>query len=176
MEILDRAGSARGRLLATALDGEHTRSLHGRNQRELWSAVGDAWWLAHEELWAHLAHLVTALRDRRPDESTVDGLRAALPEALPAPQAALGTRSPVLLALLEVWAVDAVPVAVTRQRAAAPLLARVTAVLEQGERERPGTGRVLVRPVPGGGLPWWCHLLALSAALAVLAYNNGWWP
>ncbi|WP_116202128.1 hypothetical protein [Amycolatopsis circi] len=78
---------------AAALDAEAGRTNDHSNL--LWTEAGRCWTvvLRSESFWRHLNHRVEKLGDRRLDESTVDGLRIALPDALLAPLVELAARS-----------------------------------------------------------------------------------
>lgn len=78
---------------AAALDAEANRT--DDHPAPLWTEAARCWGvvLRSESFWRHLNHRVEKLGDRRLDESTVDGLRTALPEALLAPLIEVATRS-----------------------------------------------------------------------------------
>ncbi|MBB1152710.1 hypothetical protein [Amycolatopsis dendrobii] len=78
---------------AAALDAEADRT--DDHPTPLWTEAASCWAvvLRSESFWRHLNHRVEKLGDRRLDESTVDGLRTALPDALLAPLIEVATRS-----------------------------------------------------------------------------------
>ncbi|MFB9929683.1 hypothetical protein ACFORO_37855 [Amycolatopsis halotolerans] len=78
---------------AAALDAEADRT--DDHPTPLWTEAGRCWGvvLRSESFWRHLRHRVGKLGDRRLDESTVDGLRLALPDALLAPLIEVAARS-----------------------------------------------------------------------------------
>ncbi|WP_406638352.1 hypothetical protein [Amycolatopsis sp. WGS_07] len=78
---------------AAALDAEADRT--DDHPTPLWTEAARCWTvvLRSESFWRHLNHRVEKLGDRRLDESTVDGLRAALPDALLAPLVEVAARS-----------------------------------------------------------------------------------
>ncbi|WP_409185083.1 hypothetical protein F9C11_12825 [Amycolatopsis sp. VS8301801F10] len=78
---------------AAALDAEAARTED--HPTPLWIEAARCWSivLRSESFWRHLNHRVEKLGDRRLDESTVDGLRAALPDALLAPLIEVAARS-----------------------------------------------------------------------------------
>ncbi|MYW90138.1 hypothetical protein G3I59_05755 [Amycolatopsis rubida] len=78
---------------AAALDAEADRT--DDHPTPLWTEAARCWTavLRSESFWRHLNHRVEKLGDRRLDESTVDGLRTALPDALLAPLIEVATRS-----------------------------------------------------------------------------------
>lgn len=92
-----------------------------------WSAV-----LAGDGLRAHLSYRVRVLADRRLDESTVDGVLAALPRALVGPIAAVAATAEdpaALLDGLDDWPVDRATADEVRHAAAAGTLDAVTDLL-----------------------------------------------
>ncbi|GAA2836384.1 hypothetical protein [Crossiella cryophila] len=107
---LHESHDAAVRAHAEVLDLEEQDVLRGRDRASRWGEAARAWAeaLAHQDFWAHVGHRVRALRDRRLDESTVDGLRSGFAAALLGPQVALAAanRDAELIALLEVWAVE----------------------------------------------------------------------
>lgn len=112
---------------ATVLDFEAEGKADDRADR--WADAADAWMdaLDHDGFWRHVLHRVSVLSDRRLDESTVDGLKTAMPKALLAPQVALARdNSPELAALLEVWDVDDSVIEDARNAAAAPRVDMIT--------------------------------------------------
>ncbi|MBN9747275.1 hypothetical protein DMP23_40335 [Amycolatopsis sp. A1MSW2902] len=78
---------------AAALDAEADRT--DDHPAPLWTEAARCWTvvLRSESFWRHLNHRVEKLGDRRLDESTVDGLRTALPDALLAPLIEVAARS-----------------------------------------------------------------------------------
>ncbi|WP_037367751.1 hypothetical protein [Amycolatopsis orientalis] len=78
---------------AAALDAEADRT--DDHPTPLWTEAARCWAvvLRSESFWRHLNHRVEKLGDRRLDESTVDGLRTALPDAVLAPLIEVATRS-----------------------------------------------------------------------------------
>ncbi|GAA1028731.1 MULTISPECIES: hypothetical protein [Amycolatopsis] len=78
---------------AAALDAEADRT--DDHPTPLWTEAGRCWGavLRSESFWRHLNHRVEKLGDRRLDESTVDGMRLALPDALLAPLIEVAARS-----------------------------------------------------------------------------------
>ncbi|MGO1054718.1 hypothetical protein [Crossiella sp. CA198] len=117
---------------AEILDLEAALAVRGEDRVDRWTDAADAWLDAVEQdaFWRHLAHRMRALRDRRLDESTVDGLRAVIGQALLEPQVSLARnrQEPVLMELLEVWDLDGDLVYDARLRAAEPVLARTKAL------------------------------------------------
>ncbi|TWP48836.1 hypothetical protein FKR81_26435 [Lentzea tibetensis] len=112
---------------ATVLDLEAAGKTSERGDR--WADAADSWMdaLDHDGFWRHVLHRVGVLSDRRLDESTVDGLRGAMPKALLAPQVALARdNSPELAALLAVWDVDESVIEDARNAAAAPRIDMIT--------------------------------------------------
>ncbi|MCK2242972.1 MULTISPECIES: hypothetical protein [unclassified Crossiella] len=95
---------------AEILDLEEQDAVRGPDRARRWTEAARAWAeaLAHQDFWGHVGYRVRALRDRRLDESTVDGLRDGFAAALLGPQVALAAanRDAELIALLEVWAVE----------------------------------------------------------------------
>ncbi|WP_326566097.1 hypothetical protein VSH64_30000 [Amycolatopsis rhabdoformis] len=101
----------------------------------LWDEAARSWatTLGNDAFWRHLAHRVDVLGDRRLDESTVDGIRGALPEALLAPLVALTAESTEphrLVQYLPMFGGDKHTVADARSEAAEPTYARVEALLK----------------------------------------------
>ncbi|GAA2836392.1 hypothetical protein [Crossiella cryophila] len=119
---------------AEVLDLEAALAVRGEDRVDRWTDAADAWLDAVEQdaFWRHLAHRMRALRDRRLDESTVDGFRAVIGQALLEPQVVLARtrQEPVLMELLEVWDLDGDLVYDARLRAAEPMLARTKALTE----------------------------------------------
>ncbi|ATY14734.1 hypothetical protein CU254_33215 [Amycolatopsis sp. AA4] len=78
---------------AAALDAEAGRT--DDHPTPLWTEAARCWAvvLRSESFWRHLNHRVEKLGDRRLDESTVDGLRAALPDAVLAPMIEVAAKS-----------------------------------------------------------------------------------
>ncbi|WP_033293721.1 hypothetical protein [Amycolatopsis jejuensis] len=79
---------------AAALDAEAERT--DDHPTPLWTEAARCWTvvLRSDSFWQHLAYRVEKLGDRRLDESTVDGLRTALPGAVLAPLIDVALRSP----------------------------------------------------------------------------------
>ncbi|MBP2472714.1 hypothetical protein JOF53_001586 [Crossiella equi] len=121
---------------AQALDHELDGTAGDRAQ--LWQDAQDAWLDALDlpGFWDHVRARVAALRDRRLDESTVEGLREGLLPALLAPQVELAAarRDPGLMALLDEWEVPGDLIHQARLRAAEPVLAEATAVVGEFDR------------------------------------------
>lgn len=111
----------------------HAKALDVETDDDLWIDAADAWMdaLDHAGFWGHVRHRMKVLSDRRMDESTVDGLRAALPKALLAPQVALAGTRPGVARLLETWDVPQELVDDARRTAAAPTTARIDALIEE---------------------------------------------
>ncbi|MCK2242973.1 MULTISPECIES: hypothetical protein [unclassified Crossiella] len=136
---------------AEILDLEAALAVRGEDRVDRWTDAADAWLDAVEQdaFWRHLAHRMRALRDRRLDESTVDGLRAVIGQALLEPQVALARtrQEPVLMELLEVWDLDGDLVYDARLRAAEPVLDRTkaltSALREQLDRGHSGAAAEL---------------------------------
>ncbi|TCO44209.1 hypothetical protein [Actinocrispum wychmicini] len=116
---------------ARALDAEAAARTADRER--LWAAVVDAWMaaLGVAEFWEHVRERMTALADRRLDESTVDGLRSAMPSALLRPQATLARRSAGLANLIDDWPFDADVVNEARAYAGLPACDRIAARLKE---------------------------------------------
>ncbi|MGW4482904.1 hypothetical protein ACWEOE_03600 [Amycolatopsis sp. NPDC004368] len=105
----------------------------------LWDEAARSWaaTLESEAFWRHLAHRVAVLGDRRLDESTVDGIRGGLPEALLAPLVAVTAESAEphrLVRYLPLFGGDKHTVADARSEAAEPTYARVDALLKDLRR------------------------------------------
>jgi hypothetical protein len=145
---------------AKALDYEADATDHGRGERfDLWADAADAWMdaLDNEGFWDHVQYRVRTLSDRRLDESTVDGLRNALPRALLAPLAALAgaTEGAADLArLLDVWDVSTDLIDDARAAAAAPTYEQIAMKIKEIDKlhyagqDRPAADRSLAELVP----------------------------
>ncbi|MFD5827535.1 hypothetical protein [Lentzea sp. NPDC060358] len=114
----------------------HAKALDAEADEDLWVDAADAWMDALDlpGFWAHVRHRAAALSDRRTTESTVDDLRAALPEALLAPQVSLAASRPVLARLLDTWDVPAKMIDDARYTAAAPASRRIDELVEEVHR------------------------------------------
>lgn len=132
-EVHDRAVEAHARALDRTLAGGGT----GHRERfDLWADAADPWEdaLDGDGFWEHVRYRVAALADRRLDESTVAGLRRAMPRALVAPQAALARSSPAhagLATLLDLWEVPAEVIDDARTYAAEPTCERIDTLLDE---------------------------------------------
>ncbi|SEQ81415.1 hypothetical protein SAMN05216188_105202 [Lentzea xinjiangensis] len=111
----------------------HAKALDAETDEELWVDAADAWMdaLDHPGFWDHVRHRTAALSDRRMDESTVDGLRAALPKALLAPQVALAGTEPALADLLDAWDLPAAVLDDARRTAAEPASRRIDELVDE---------------------------------------------
>lgn len=111
--------------------GAHAKALDVVTDEDLWADAADGWMdaLDHPGFWDHVRHRMTALADRRMDESTVDGLRKALPQALLAPQAKLAAAHPVLAKLMDSWDLSSTLIEDARRSAAEPTMARMDALI-----------------------------------------------
>ncbi|HEX7301767.1 hypothetical protein [Lentzea sp.] len=114
----------------------HARALDAEADEDLWVDAADAWMDALDlpGFWDHVRHRMGASSDRRMNESTVEGLRTALPQALLAPQVALAAARPVLARLLDTWDVPAALVDDARHTAAAPTSRRIDELVEEVNR------------------------------------------
>ncbi|SEO63500.1 hypothetical protein [Amycolatopsis saalfeldensis] len=119
---------------AAALDAEADRTED--HPMPLWNDAARNWAFTQrsEAFWQHLRHRVGTSGDRRLDESTVDGLRAALPGALVAPLVTLAAASPEpdrLLGFLSMWGVDKATEAAARTEAAGDTFSRGEDLLKE---------------------------------------------
>ena len=119
---------------AAALDAETDRTED--HPTPLWNDAARNWAFTQrsEAFWQHLRHRVGTSGDRRLDESTVDGLRAALPAALVAPLVALAATSPEpdrLLGFLSMWGVDKATETAARTEAAGDTFSRGEDLLKE---------------------------------------------
>lgn len=119
---------------AAALDAEADRTED--HPMPLWNDAARNWAFTQrsEAFWQHLRHRVATSGDRRLDESTVDGLRAALPGALVAPLVALAATSPEpdrLLGFLSMWGVDKATETAARTEAAGDTFSRGEDLLKE---------------------------------------------
>ncbi|WP_328604249.1 hypothetical protein OG943_29850 [Amycolatopsis sp. NBC_00345] len=119
---------------AAALDAEADRTED--HPMPLWNDAARNWAFTQrsEAFWQHLRHRVGKIGDRRLDESTVDGLRAALPSALVAPLVALAITSPEperLLGFLSMWGVDKATESAARTEAAGDTFSRVEDLVKE---------------------------------------------
>lgn len=120
---------------AKALDAEDKGDVARADRVDLWTDAADAWLdaLDHESFWDHVRARVTALSDRRLDESTVDGLRSMMERALLQPIASLVRQSPKqadLVRMIDVWDVDTKVIDDARAYAAAPVYERTDALVK----------------------------------------------
>ncbi|SDK01130.1 hypothetical protein SAMN04488074_10423 [Lentzea albidocapillata subsp. violacea] len=111
----------------------HAKALDDKTDDDLWIDAADAWMDALEDprFFDHVRHRMKALSDRRMSESTVEGLRDALPKALLAPQVALAPSRPRLAILLDTWDVPAVLLDGAHRSAAGPTTARIDALVRE---------------------------------------------
>jgi hypothetical protein len=133
----DRAVEGHARALDLTLAHASGSSARGVRERfDRWADTAHAWAEAlveEDAFWAHVRYRVGALADRRLDETTIDGLREAMPRALLTPQAALARSEPAhagLSGLLDEWSVPAEVVDDAREFAAEPTYERITATLD----------------------------------------------
>ncbi|GAB3894655.1 hypothetical protein GCM10029964_073440 [Kibdelosporangium lantanae] len=117
---------------AKALDAEDRGEVARADRVDLWTDAADAWMdaLDYDTFWDHVRARVTALSDRRLDESTVDGLRSTMEGALLQPIAALVRQSPKqadLVRMIDVWDIDTNVIDDARAYAAAPVYERIDA-------------------------------------------------
>ncbi|NKE62486.1 DMT family transporter [Lentzea sp. PSKA42] len=111
----------------------HAKALDNKTDDDLWIDAADAWMDALDDprFFDHVRHRMKALSDRRMSESTVEGLRNALPKALLAPQVALAPSRPRLATLLDTWDVPAVLLDDAHRSAAEPTTARIDALVRE---------------------------------------------
>ncbi|WP_432847587.1 hypothetical protein ACQPXB_42770 [Amycolatopsis sp. CA-161197] len=117
---------------ALEAETEHTED----HPAPLWDEAARSWavTLSSEAFWGHLTHRVESLGDPRLDESTVDGMRSALPGALVAPLVALTAESSEphrLVRYLPLFGGDKHTVADARSEAAEPTYARLESLLKE---------------------------------------------
>ncbi|HWD01192.1 MAG TPA: hypothetical protein VG674_01835 [Amycolatopsis sp.] len=122
---------------AAAIDAE--AELTDDHPAPLWTEAARAWavTLRSEAFWQHLVQRIAQLGDRRLDESTVEGIRGALPGALLAPLVALtaeSTEAHRLVAYLPLFGGDRHTVAEARSEAADGTYLRLESLLKELRR------------------------------------------